>query len=109
VSYDRYQDQRWKTREKRESSNGYEVESIDGVGRVDKGKVINRAPLPKACTSHQAGGAYTSRRRDLWREGLLDMCRLDATQAGTAKCGVQAMSVDERDRRQHHRCPPPAL
>jgi hypothetical protein len=37
------------------------------------------------------------------------VCRLDATQAGTAKCGVQAMSVDERDRRRHHRRPPPAL
>jgi hypothetical protein len=88
VSYDRYQDQRWKTREKRESSNGYEVESIDGVGRVDKGKVINRAPLPKECASHQAGGAYTSGRRDLWREGLLDMRTYVKAGVGSSVCNI---------------------
>jgi hypothetical protein len=39
------------TREKKENSNGYKVESVDGVGRVDKGKVIDIVPPPKACAS----------------------------------------------------------
>jgi hypothetical protein len=78
----------WKPGEKRESSNGYEVESIDGVGRADKGKVIDRAPPPKACVSCQAGGAYTSRRRDLWREGLLDMRTYVKAGVGSSVCNV---------------------
>jgi hypothetical protein len=87
VSYDIYQDQRWKTGEKRESSNGYEVESIDGVGRADKGKV-DRAPPPKACASRQAGGAYTSHRRDLWRERLLDMRTYVKAGVGSSVCNM---------------------
>jgi hypothetical protein len=56
------------------------------------------------------GGCRSGRRSNEPGSRLsLSRCRLDATQAGTAKCGVQAMSVDERDRRRHHRRPPPAL
>jgi hypothetical protein len=39
------------TGKKMKNSNRYEVESVDGVGRVDKGKVTDRVPPPKACAS----------------------------------------------------------